>query len=237
MQTTYKGIIFDFNGVLLWDAEQQETAWKEYSKILRGYELTDEEIKHKVHGIKNRLILEYLLERNLSADEVLRMTKEKEDIYRNLCLNQKDKFVLSPGAIRLFEFLKNNKISFTIATASEESNVDFFIEHLQLNKWFEKSLIVFDDGSHHGKPHPDIYQLASKKIQLNPGECIVIEDAIAGIESARKAGIGFITALGPKKRHKELCKLEGVNLVIEKLSDLPVEKLFNQVLNDSLRNR
>ena len=222
----YKGIIFDFNGVLLWDGHLQEKSWKIYSQKLRGYELSEEEIKYKVHGIKNRHILEYLLNRNLNTDEVLRMTKEKEDIYRNLCLELGNNFSLSPGAVELFEFLQTHNIRFTIATASEETNVDFFIKHLHLNNWFEKSKMVFDDGTHNGKPHPDIYQLAAKRIELLPEECIVVEDAVAGVESAYKAGIGFITALGSKEKHTELAALEGVDLVIENLNELPLERLF-----------
>ena len=217
----YKGIIFDFNGVLFWDNLITEKSWKMYSKKLRGYELNEEEIKYKVHGIKNSVILEYLLQRKLDENESYRMTIEKEDLYRSLCLEAGSEFQLSPGAIELFEFLQEYKIPFTIATASEETNVDFFIKHLQLDKWFVKEKMVFDDGTHEGKPHPDIYQLAAKRIELPPEECIVVEDAVAGIESAYKAGIGFIAALGDKEKHSELAALEGVNLVIESLSDLP----------------
>lgn len=224
----YKGIIFDFNGVLLWDGLLQEKAWKINSKKLRGFELNDEEIKYKVHGIKNKSILEYLLNKELGKDEVYKMTIEKEDLYRSLCLELGDNFRLSPGAINLFEYLLEQRIPFTIATASEQTNVDFFIKHLELNKWFDKSRIVFDDGKLNGKPHPDIYEIAASKIGVNPSECIVVEDAVAGIESAQRAGIGYIVAMGGKEKHSELSVIQGVDLVITNFNELPRKKLFSR---------
>ena len=75
-----------------------------------------------IHGRNNQHCLEYVFNRRLSSPEVSH--------YRQLCLDQKDNFKLSPGAINLLEFLTTNNILRTIATASEKSNVDFFRQHL-----------------------------------------------------------------------------------------------------------
>ena len=64
-----------------------------------------------------------------------------------------------------------------------------------LEKWFNIEKIVYSDGKIKGKPHPEIYEIACKNIGVTPQECVVIEDAISGIESAHNAKIGKIIAI------------------------------------------
>ena len=78
---------------------------------------------------------------------------------------------------------------------SNKNNVDFFVEQFKLDKWFDLEKIVYDNGKIKGKPAPDIYLQAAKNLGLNPKDCIVIEDAISGIQAAHAAGIGRIIAI------------------------------------------
>ena len=66
----------------------------------------------------------------------------------------------------------------TIATASERTNVDFFVTHLNLEQWFSTAKLVFDDGVRPSKPVPDIYMDAAEALDLRPTDCIVVEDAV-----------------------------------------------------------
>lgn len=79
-----------------------------------------------------------------------------------------------------------------------------------------------DDGGFAGKPAPDIYLLAAKKLNVDPKDCLVIEDSKSGIESAFAAGIGKTIALGPKHKHKELSLLPGVDEVVENLGQVKI---------------
>jgi beta-phosphoglucomutase-like phosphatase (HAD superfamily) len=90
---------------------------------------------------------------------------------------------------------KENNIPVTIATSSEITNPRFFIKEFDLKKWLDISKIIFDDGTFKGKPEPDIYikaAKAAKAIGIPIEECLVFEDAVSGITSARKAVIGKI---------------------------------------------
>ena len=78
---------------------------------------------------------------------------------------------------------------------SEKDNVDFYIKEFDLAKWFDIGKIVYADGTIPGKPAPDIYVKAADKLNLTPQDCIVVEDAVSGIEAARNAGIGKIIAI------------------------------------------
>lgn len=221
----YRGLIFDFNGVLFWDNSLHEEAWRQYSTRLRGRPLSDREMIERVHGRTNRDIFEYVLGRPVAAEELLRLSEEKEGIYRGLCLDTPDTFHLSPGAVDLLDFLVEQGIPHTIATSSAWPNVAFYLERLELARWFDLSLLVYDEGRYPGKPAPHIYLEAAGKLGREPAACIVVEDALPGIAAARAAGIGRIIALGPAPRHSELGAQPGVAEVITDLSQFP-RRLF-----------
>ncbi len=223
----FKGLIFDFNGVLLWDTHLHDEAWREFSKKLRGHPLAHDEMVQHVHGQPNKNVQEYLLGRPVPKEESQKFLEEKEALYKNACLALGSEFKLSPGAIELLEQLRRKKVPFTIATSSEIGNVRFFFDHLHLGTWFDMDAVAFDDGTFPGKPAPDIYLKAARILSLRPEDCVVIEDARSGIAAAHAAGTGHIVAIGPKEMHETLMKIEGVNEVVEKLSEVDVPKLFD----------
>jgi HAD superfamily hydrolase (TIGR01509 family) len=214
------GIIFDFNGVLWWDNALQEDSWRDFSAALRGYPLSDLEMAEDVHGRNGRYTLELLAGRSLSEKEVEELTEQKEVIYRGLCLEQGEKFRLSPGAESLLDFLIEQKLPHTIATASGRPNLDFFIEHLALDRWFDPALIVYDDGSMAGKPAPDFYLAAAAHLRLPPEQCIVVEDSYSGIVAAHAAGIGRVIALIGDGGHLQRVTLPPNTAQIRDLTEL-----------------
>jgi beta-phosphoglucomutase-like phosphatase (HAD superfamily) len=218
--TIYKGLIFDFNGVLWWDNALHEEAWRDFSARLRGYPLTDLELAEHVHGRNNRYTMEYLSGRKLPKEEQQRLSDDKEGMYQQLCLALGDEFRLSPGAEPLLDFLVAEKIPRTIATASDKGNVDFFIEHLGLAHWFDLGKIIYDDGTITGKPAPDYYLLAAAAIDLPPEQCVVVEDSLSGMRSARAAGIGCIFAVVGDAGHALRAELPPGIEVIDDLSQL-----------------
>lgn len=215
-----KNIIFDFNGVLLWDSHIHEMVWKEYALKLRGTPLSQQELHDHFHGCTNKTCFTYLLGREVHGAELENLIEQRETLYKNLCLTMKDEFVLSPGAEQLLDLLVKKKIPHTIGTSAEKSNVDFFFQHLQLSKWFERNLVAYDDGSMPGKPAPDVYLKAAQLLHVSPADCVVVEDAPNGIQAAYRAGVGTIVALGPKETHAHLQKLPGVDFTVQKLSEL-----------------
>lgn len=208
-----KGIIFDFNGTLYWDSQLHYDAWREFSKIIRGYEFTDLEMRDKMFGHTNEDIIEYAIGKKPSKEMVEKYGKEKEALYRKRCLLDMEKFKLAPGAIELLDYLRENNIPRTIATMSEWDNVEFYIKEFKLEKWFDLDKIVYSDGTIPGKPAPDIFMIAADKIGLKPSNCVVVEDAIAGIKSAQGAGIGKVIAIAslePVEFYQNMNGLDGI---------------------------
>ena len=226
----FQGIIFDFNGVLLWGGHLQERAWRGFSEEIRGVPFSQEEMALHVHGRDNQHTLGYLMGRALEEEELNQLIQQKEALYQQLCLDQGGDFRLSPGAVELLGFLVANRIPHTIATASGTINLEFFVQHLDLSRWFKIEQIAYDDGARPGKPAPDTYLQAASNLGLTPADCVVVEDSRSGIQAAHAAGIGHIIALGPRRTHPVLAQLEGVNSVVENLGQIPREQLF--VSND-----
>ena len=210
----YKGIIFDFNGTLFFDSEKHLEAWREFSKRIRPYPFTDEEMREHMFGRTNEDIISYLLGRNPDAELVEKLGQEKEAVYREMCRKDMIHTVLAPGAAEFLDFLKENDIPRTIATMSDKSNVDFYIETFKLEKWFDVNKIVYDDGTLPGKPAPDIYIKASKNLGIAVKDCVVVEDALSGLESAHKAGAGMIIAMASMESDDLYKKIPYVDKII-----------------------
>ena len=106
-----------------------------------------------------------------------------------------------------------------IATGAGKSNMDFYFESFHLEKWFSRDHVVYDDGTLPGKPDPECYLRACARLGVAPGECVVVEDSFAGIESARRAGAGRIVAIATSNPREALAKLPGVDVVVDDFCD------------------
>ena len=222
----FKGLIFDFNGVLLLDQHLHDEIWTSYAEKIVGRRPSEDEIKNIFHGRDNKGILEYLYQKELSTDEVERHAREKELTYQRTAQSLGSEYRLASGAVELLTKLQERKILFTIATSSPKMNVDFFNETLGLDTWFAMDKVAYVGGTLRGKPSPDLYLRAAEFLALKPEDCIVIEDARSGIAAAHAAGIGHIIAIGPKESHERLKILEGVSEVVERLDEVDVKRLF-----------
>ena len=151
----------------------------------------------------------------VTQEMVKKYAFQKESLYRQRCLLDLENFKLAPGAPEFLDFLKEHGIPRTIATMSEWDNVEFYIKEFKLEKWFDIDKIVYSDGKIPGKPAPDIFLIAAEKLGLEPKDCIVVEDAIAGIQSAKRAGIGKIIAIASLEPIEYYQNIEGVHSIIK----------------------
>jgi beta-phosphoglucomutase-like phosphatase (HAD superfamily) len=82
-------------------------------------------------------------------------------------------------------------------------NLNFYIKHMKLDRWFTEENTVYDDGTYPGKPAPDIYLMAAKKLGLDPADCLVFEDIVPGVLSAKRAGMTVGGMLDPHQHQDE----------------------------------
>ena len=103
---------------------------------------------------------------------------------------------------------------------SEWDNVEFYIKEFNLPRWFDVDKIVYSNGKIPGKPAPDIFMIAADKIGLNPKDCVVVEDAIAGINSAKSAGIGKILAIASLEPVEFYKGIDDVDSIIKSFDEI-----------------
>jgi beta-phosphoglucomutase-like phosphatase (HAD superfamily) len=191
-----------------------------FSEKLRGYPFTDDEMRKYMFGRTNKDIITYCTGKVPSDDVVEKLAYEKESLYREQCLKDKEHFKLAPGAVEFLDWLTENDIPRTIATMSEWQNVEFYIKEFNLARWFDLDKIVYSNGKIKGKPDPEIYQIACRNLGLPPEDCIVIEDAVSGIESAHRAGIGKIIAIASLESHELYKQFDYLYQIVDRFEEI-----------------
>ena len=221
-----EGVIFDFNGTLLLDDPINSLSWKKYAKRKFNYDLTDADY-HKYNGTPGETWIEGITEGKITGEEAIKCREEKEEQYREDLRNAE--IDLIKGAKEFFNELKNNNIPFTIATSADKKNIELFFEKFGLNKWFDFDKCAFTDGTFKGKPNPDVYLIAAKKIGVDIKKCIVFEDTKSGVKSGYTAGAKVIGMLAGRKA-EDIWKFEKVVDVINDFTEVSIEKL-NKLFN------
>jgi len=198
LDKSLKGFIFDLDGVITDTSRLHYAAWKVITDKLKLP--FNEEINERLKGVSRMESLEIILERSdkkYLEQEKLKIADEKNNIYREFVnqLNEKDLF---PGVNGLLTEL--NKKGWKLAIGSASRNAKTIIKKLGIEQFFD--YIVDVDKVYASKPHPDIFVNAANEMNLVCNECIVVEDSIAGILAAKRAGM-FTVGIGDRKRLTE----------------------------------
>lgn len=178
-----KGVIFDWDGVVIDSSALHEKSW----------ELLSEEIHKPLppghfkagFGKKNQEIIPDLLGWSHEPAEIQRLANRKEELYRELVRDQG--VTILPGARELLAALQQAGIPRSVGSSTPQGNLDAIFASTGLDRLFDA--VVSGDDVKNGKPAPDVFLLAAEKLGLPAGECLVIEDAHVGIEAAHRAGM------------------------------------------------
>lgn len=205
-----KGVLFDFNGTMVFDGPMHKEAWNHFSLTYRKRAIRDEELD-QLHGRTNKEIIKILLGNEIDEKRSEELSKAKEAIYRE-CSRNNPNYHLVDGLEEVLNFLKEKNIPMTICSASIKDNIDFFIEYFQLTRWFAKEDIVYDDGSHLNKI--TMFQEGANNIHVPLHECLVFEDSLSGISFAQQCHVHKIVAITTPEKVKEYKKIKGVDEII-----------------------
>jgi beta-phosphoglucomutase len=180
-----KGIIFDLDGVIVDTAKYHYLAWKKLANQL-GFEFSQEQ-NELFKGVSRKRCLDILLEMgNLSA------TQEQKDVWMieknndyQAYIKKMDDSEILPDVPKILTLLKENAIPIALGSASK--NALPILEKVGLAHFFDE--IVDGNSVTKAKPDPEVFLMAAKKMNLSPSNCIVFEDAVAGIEAANSANM------------------------------------------------
>ncbi|PID69893.1 MAG: beta-phosphoglucomutase [Flavobacteriales bacterium] len=180
-----KGIIFDLDGVIVDTAKYHYLAWKDLADVL-GFEFTEKD-NERLKGVSRVRSLEILLEigrKTLPQSKKDAYLKEKNEAYLDY-VNQMTADEILPGVLPILEFLDSKAIPYALGSASK--NAPLILEKVGLKNRF--NAIVDGNAVSKAKPDPEVFLLAAQELGVEPKNCIVFEDAIAGIQAAKNAGM------------------------------------------------
>lgn len=194
---TLKAVIFDLDGVITDTAEYHYRSWKRMTEE-EGLPF-DRTVNEELRGISRRESLRIILgERQLPEEEMLALMTRKNNYYIEM-LDQVTADDLLPGVEALLDEL--NAAGIPCAIASSSRNATRVIKRLGIGD--RLALIADGNSVKRAKPAPDLFRFAAAQLNVPPGQCLVVEDAAAGIEAAVAAGM-WALALGPADRFDTL---------------------------------
>lgn len=151
------------------------------------------------------------------------LSEEKEALYRELFASQ---LAPAPGLVELLEALRAAGVKCAVGSSGMKKNVDFVLDGLDIRRYFDA--VVCSEMVARTKPAPDIYLLALSLIGLSADECLVFEDALAGVEAARAAGIRTV-GLATSLSREALAAVPDVVLAVDDFATLSPESLAKLV--------
>lgn len=210
-----KTIIFDLDGLLI---DSQPLQYKAYNQVFSKYgvPLTLKDWNEWIHKGSDPQI--WIQKHHLPLDaETIRA--EKKIIYDKLI---HDELELKPGALDLINALYG-KFRLCIASSSRIESIELSINKFGLKSKFEK--LVSDTEMVKGKPHPDIFLKAAELMNAKAGECLVIEDSLAGLNAAKAAKM--LCFICPDSSSKvELHKFRDADKIVNRLDEITYEMIM-----------
>lgn len=185
----YNGVIFDFNGTLLFDDPYHDIAWGKVAREVCGQDVDGHELVSKYSGYPNIEILRDISGGTLTDEQLEYYSLRKEALYREIVRSVPGGASLAPGAVELFDYLKEHGIPCVIASASIIQNIEFFVETFHLDRWFDMDHIVYDDNSYKNKEM--MFREALRRIGADEG-ILIFEDSLSGISGAANVGASVV---------------------------------------------
>ncbi|MEO5601726.1 MAG: HAD family phosphatase [Cyclobacteriaceae bacterium] len=212
--------IFDMDGVIVDSNPFHKIALKQFCQKY-GRDLSEDELREKIYGRRNQDWLKTIFGK-LSPEKSKEYADEKEALFRKVYEND-----IKPLA-GLTDFLKKldeQGIPRAIGTSAPGDNVTFTLEKTGITRYFD----IILDGTFvtHGKPHPEIYLKTADALGLKPKNCVVFEDSLAGVESARKAGCKVVGLTTTHSREE----LQETDWILDNFVGVDPKNMISQLFN------
>jgi len=215
------GVIFDLDGVLVDTGWAHKQSWYDLAEK-EGFSMTDE-FFYSTFGMQNYQIIPMLLGRDASSDEVDRLSDWKERRYREIIA---EKLTPSEGVKSLLIDLKSKDFLLAVGSSAPRANLELVLERTDLRDYFD-AYVTGQDVTN-GKPAPDTFLKAAEKLLLDAESCVVVEDAVQGVDAGKAAGMRVVAVTTTRKR----ADLHRADIIVDSLAQLQARQFV-----DLLRNR
>lgn len=221
MSGKLEAVIWDMDGVIVDSGPYHFRAWQDVF-YRRGVPFAEADFRHNF-GKRNDTIIRYAMGQGISAEEVGVIAVEKEESFRRRVASNIEAL---PGVSELLDALRKSGVKMAIASSAPTQNIELITGELGIRDCFDA--VVWGGEVTEGKPSPQGYLLAAQKLGVAPQDCVVIEDAVAGVTGARKAGMRCLAVTNSHPRES----LKEADLVVdslERVSTGDLESLFTRV--------
>lgn len=205
------------DGVLVDTGPFHFDSWKE---ILPRFNIPfSDTLFRKTFGMNNFGVISVLQGEPPTPERLEEIAGLKEEVFRSKIRGQ---VALLPGVHQWLERFKELGIQQAVASSAPQANIDSLLDELKIRNYFRA---IVSGEKMPGKPDPSVFLIAAKECQVLPGECVVIEDAVAGVEAARQAGMKCI-AVTTTNPANLLRKAGLIVSSLEELSEEDIKSLF-----------
>ena len=208
-----RAAIFDLDGLLV----DSEPLWRRAEREIFaeiGLELSDDDCRSTM-GLRCDAVVALWFRRRPWADDVSPAEVQRRIEERVLSLMRMEGKAM-PGVDHVLRLVEEAGCKLAVASSSCSALIDVALERLGLNDRFPVRCSAFDDE--HGKPHPAVFLRAARDLGVEPGNCVVFEDSVAGVEAGRRAGMRVIAV--PDPDHRDDHAFLEADVVLESLCDL-----------------
>ena len=215
------GVIFDLDGVLVDTGWAHKQSWYDLAEK-EGFSMTDE-FFYSTFGMQNYMIIPMLLDRDASSGEVGRLSDWKEQRYREIIAA---KLEPAEGAKSLLTDLKSEDFLLAVGSSAPRANLELVLERTDMMDYFD-AYVTGQDVTN-SKPAPDTFLKAAEKLSLGAASCVVVEDAVQGVEAGKAAGMPVVAVTTTRSR----ADLHGADIIVNSLVQLQARHFL-----DLLRKR
>lgn len=214
-----KAFLFDLDGTLIDTMHWHFKTWEVVVSEL-GSPLSGDALMKELYGNGAELMHRLVPHKTFTEEEARKIVDEKEARYRNL---YGQNITVLEGAREFLEEALQLQVPMGIGTASNQANIDFALDFLDLRKYL--NAIVGADDVQHSKPHPETWLKLAEALNTDPARCIVFEDAPKGVEAAARAGMKAIAITGHYSAN-DFKGYENILKIVPALSVLKINELL-----------
>jgi len=212
------GVIFDLDGVLVDTGWAHRQSWYDLAEK-EGLSMTDE-FFYSTFGMQNYMIIPMLLGRDVPQNEISRLSDWKEQRYREIIA---EKLTPAEGAKTLLCDLKNKGFLLAVGSSAPRANLELVLERTGLQDYFD-AYVTGQDVTN-SKPAPDTFLKASEKLSLGAKNCVVVEDAVQGIEAGKAAGMPVVAVTTTRSRDD----LRSADIIVDSLTQLDARQFVELI--------
>ena len=213
-----RGVIWDLDGVIIDSADLHFQSWRE-TLARHGITMNREQFEQGF-GRRNDDIVAGIANRPVTPDESTAIGREKEVTYRQIVAGHARFF---PGVMELLSSLKESGFKQAVASSAPADNLALVVREMKLESFIEATVDASQVST--GKPDPEVFLKAAEKLGLQPKDCLVIEDAVAGVEAAGRAGMAVVAVSNTHPKEK----LAAADLVVASLEGIEPSQLLELI--------